>query len=374
MKVLRLGQEDYNSIINAVVYVLEHGGMVVYPSDTVYGLGVDAANDNAVKKIFEFKGRRFGKAVSVAVDSMEMAERYVELNETAKNFYGNFLPGPYTIISKFKIPIRLQTVRRPPYDLKPYCYLSSLLFSENGGLGIRIPDSKLIIDLVKKLRRPITATSANLSGTGPHYSVQSLLNTLSEKKKAMIDLVIDGGRLPRVAPSTVVDTTLDSVNVVRDGSGKWEVRNEIKKREAGRWITKSEQETRNFAKKLFKQYYDPRECLIFALEGELGAGKTVFAQGIAQAMGIGPVNSPTYTIIKEYGYLIHIDTYRLRDAQELLDLGFEKYIKPGNVLVIEWAGKIMKILEAKKANIVFVEIVDNGSYREIKTQNSKIKT
>ena len=356
MKILALGRDNYDVIIKTASEVISAGGMVVYPSDTVYGLGVDAGNENAVKKIFDFKGRKFGKAVSIAVDSIEKAEQYVTLNKTARNFYNNFFPGPYTVISKLNLSADGHKI-------------SPLLLAENRTLGVRIPNNKLIMDLVKKLGRPITATSANLAGKSPHYDIESFLNTLSEKKKNIINLIIDAGKLPRKPPSTVIDTTLESINVIRGNHTTRKPSNEETK------ISQSEKQTREIANRLFKQYYNPKKCLLFALEGELGAGKTIFAQGVAEAMNVGPVNSPTYTIIKEYGKLIHIDTYRLNNGQELTDLDFIKYIKPGNVIVIEWAGKIENWLrKLNDIKIVWVKINEvNLSNREIKCQMTNTK-
>src|SRR3972149_9381448 len=98
---MKIVNEDKKSI-GLAVEVLNRGGLVVYPTETLYGIGADATNPEAIKKLTEYKNRPFGKPYSIAVTDREMAEEYVELNETAKNLYREFLPGPLTVISKGK--------------------------------------------------------------------------------------------------------------------------------------------------------------------------------------------------------------------------------------------------------------------------------
>jgi len=146
-----------------------------------------------------------------------------------------------------------------------------------------------------------------------------------------------------------------------------------------------EQETQQIGKSLMRQLL-PRlsdHCIIFALQGELGAGKTQFAKGVARALGIKEnVTSPTFTIVKEYpfqlritnyelrvdGTLLHIDTWRLQDEKELEDLGFERMIMPGNVVVIEWAEKVAQMVNIVKnpTQIVYIVIEGENETREVK--------
>ncbi len=105
----------------------------------------------------------------------------------------------------------------------------------------------------------------------------------------------------------------------------------------------------------------PGQSVIFALQGELGAGKTQFSKGIARALGVTEaVTSPTFIIERDYilptGHLFHIDTWRLFDKQELLDLGFMKKIEEGNVFAIEWADRFSELIDqvANDAVIIWV--------------------
>ncbi|MBP9817639.1 threonylcarbamoyl-AMP synthase, partial [Candidatus Shapirobacteria bacterium] len=172
--------------ITKAAEVIKQGGLVIFPSDTVYILAVDPTNQKAVDKLLAFKNRWAGKAISIAVLDKKMAEDYVVLNENALNIYANLLPGPFTIVSEGKHKV------------------AKGIEAENGTLGIRIPDNKWIHDLVEMLGVPVTATSANLSGRTPNYTV-NFVKKISQKKQDMIDLIVDAGKLPRNKPSTVVD-------------------------------------------------------------------------------------------------------------------------------------------------------------------------
>lgn len=312
------------------------GGLVVFPSDSVYGLAVDPTNQAAVEKLLSFKDRWPGKAISVAVVDQKMAEKYVTLNEEAKQIYKNLLPGPFTVISEGRHK------------------MAKGIEAENGSLGIRIPDNKLVAEVVKKLGRPITATSANLAGRRPHYSVESFIKTLSKKKLMTIDLIVDGGKLPRNKPSTVIDVTKDKVKVLRAG--------ELIAGGGTSLLSKSEKETEKIAKflleKILKQVQD--DTIIFGLSGDLGTGKTVFARGIGQALGIKEkIKSPTFTIYNEYKkqFFLHFDLYRIEENFELGEIDFWQEIKKAKVVCIEWPENLgKKNLEKlkKETNLVLV--------------------
>ena len=142
--------------IGTAIRVLKSGGLVIYPTETLYGIGADATNPEAVKMLTEYKNRPFGKPYSIAVTGLEMAEKYIELNTTAKNLYKEFLPGPLTVISKGKHKVA------PGVE------------SEDGTLGIRIPNYKLVTDIVKAFGKPITATSANASYKKRPYKISAI--------------------------------------------------------------------------------------------------------------------------------------------------------------------------------------------------------
>lgn len=323
MKIVKAGKIDTTEVVK----VLENGGLVIYPTETLYGIGADATNENAVKKLTEYKNRPFGKPYSIAVTDKNMAESYVDLNEVAKNLYEKFLPGPLTIVSKGK------------HNVAPG------VESEDGTLGIRIPDYKLVIDIVKKLGRPITSTSANASYKKRPYAISDILDNISDKQKELIDLIIDAGVLPHRDPSTVIDTTLDEPVTLRQGEIKLSNKNEV--------LSKSEENTENLAKEIWQKYgvHRGKRSIVFALQGEMGAGKTIFTKGLARAMGITElVTSPTFAIENEYlipntkHSLYHFDAWRIENSEELKILGFENLIKNKSVITIEWAERVSDLI------------------------------
>src|SRR3989344_4931023 len=245
-----------NVKIKDIITILNDGGLVVYPTETLYGIGVDATNEKAILKLNNYKKRPLGKPYSIAVDSQKMAEEYVLINKTAKDLYKKFLPGPVTIVYK-----GLHKVA-PGVE------------SELGTLGVRIPDYQLILDIVRKFAKPITATSANASYKKRPYKITDILENISDKQKNLIDLIIDVGTLPTREPSTVIDTTLDDPVILRQGDFKLKDKNEL--------LSRSPENTKNIAKELWQKYesFSGKRAIVFALEGEMGVGKTVFTKGL----------------------------------------------------------------------------------------------
>lgn len=335
MQIVKKGEKA----VDAAVGILKKGGLVIYPTETLYGVGVDATNPKAVKKLIKYKDRPIGKPYSIAVSGQKMAQRYVELNKTAKNLYKEFLPGPLTIISKSK------------HKTAPG------VESEDGTLGIRIPDYKLVTDIVKKLGKPITATSANASYKKRPYKISDILESIGNKQKDLIDLVIDAGKLPKNEPSTVIDTTLDDLVTLRQGKIRLSSESKI--------FSKSEENTQNLAKEIWQKYeiQKGKRAIVFALEGEMGTGKTQFTKGLAKAMGIKElVTSPTFALENEYQdgqkKLFHFDAWRLEKSDELNNLGFPDLIKNKSVISIEWAERVAKVIRKfdDEAIIIWVKI------------------
>lgn len=345
MKIIDLKTNRTSFVISAAVACLNSGGLVIYPTETLYGAGVNATNQTAVNKLLAYKSRREGKPLSIAVTDQNMAKKYVVINQQATDLYQKFLPGPYTIISQNKNTI------------------AKGVASEFNTLGIRIPDYRLIIKIVEQLKKPITATSANTSGKKRPYSIADILQNTSKKQQNLIDLVIDAGTLPHNPSSTVIDTTLSTPLTLRD--------NQQNKKNTQVLIGNNEEETKQIAGKLLLKHWSQikKSGLLIGLNGELGAGKTIFAKGLGKFLGIKqPITSPTYTYIKEYpyhrylteGFFFHIDTWKI-DSQEQLDtLKLEKLFKKNNIVAIEWWTQIkqfMPELEVPRLIIDF-EVID----------------
>ncbi len=357
MRIISEKKSNQDQIIAEATKVLQGDGLIVYPTETCYGLGADATNPKAVDKVFQFKGARKNKPISVAVADQKMAQKYVQVNQTAANIYRHLLPGPITVVSKSlgRVDPRLE--------------------AGTGTLGIRIPDYPLVLKLVQALDRPITATSANISGGKVPYTIQDVLDQLSKSKQKLVGLIIDAGRLPRRPPSSVVDITLNQPVLLRQGEIDFDQLG------AKSVITNSPEETQKFAQKLLEKNLSifKKKALLFALQGELGAGKTQFAKGLGRGLKISqPITSPTFIIVKEYPYqldkvkgvLYHIDAWRLAENNQTIDF-IKDYLRPGNIVALEWIQKGRKTLEAltkdKRVKIIWVEIAYLGkTKRQIK--------
>ncbi len=364
MERIRYTKENSALIIKKALNVLKNGGIFVFPTETCYGLGADATNQAAINKLYSYKTRREGKPLSIAVSDMKMASEYAALNEVAENLYKNYLPGPITVISK-----GLGRVAKG-------------VESEYGTLGIRIPDNELVLNIIRNFGKPFTATSANVSYMPKPYSVNSLLQNTPKKNQELIDMIIDAGELPHRETSTVVDTSMNNLNVMRPGqinlAQQLSDQKAVMSAETG-----GEEQTVSFGAMNMLKYIDEPLSgpLVFFLSGELGAGKTQFSKGLAGQLGIKEIiKSPTFTILNEYEYalgqrqgkFIHIDTWRIDSLKDLETIGLDQYLRSGNIIAIEWADKFfddlktkIKKADGKIINVIFDYLDENT--RNIKT-------
>ncbi|MCX6731558.1 MAG: tRNA (adenosine(37)-N6)-threonylcarbamoyltransferase complex ATPase subunit type 1 TsaE [Candidatus Parcubacteria bacterium] len=130
------------------------------------------------------------------------------------------------------------------------------------------------------------------------------------------------------------------------------------------FISGNAEKTRKIAKDLAKRLLKPdlrKKAIIIGLTGELGAGKTVFTQGFARGLGIrGKIKSPTFILMRRHGKFYHFDAYRIKKPREIIDLGWKKIIdNPQNIILIEWAEKIKKILPKKYIKIKLEHVDKN---------------
>ncbi|MGC9515623.1 L-threonylcarbamoyladenylate synthase [Methanocrinis sp.] len=180
--------------ISEAAKLLADGGTVVYPTETVYGIGASISIPGAVERVFEIKGRDRRMPLSVAVASFEMVAGIANIDEDDLALLRKLLPGPITIL-----------VEKSPQ-------LPDSVTAGSPLVGIRFPDHPMAIDLIGRAG-PITSTSANPSGLPPPASIEELDPEIAEK----VDLVLDGGRCRLARPSTLVD--LASRRVIREGAG-----------------------------------------------------------------------------------------------------------------------------------------------------------
>jgi L-threonylcarbamoyladenylate synthase len=176
--------------------VLQRGGLVAYPTDTVYGLAADTANDAAVEKLFEAKGRRPDQSTPLLItDAAQLAPLVDAVPSAARRLIEALWPGALTVVLT-----------------KARSYRSRAVADET--VGLRVPDHPLPRELARRLGRPITGTSANLAGGPEPLSARDVIAQLDDA----VDLVIDGGPSAGGTPSTVVDCTRDPPRIVREGA------------------------------------------------------------------------------------------------------------------------------------------------------------
>jgi L-threonylcarbamoyladenylate synthase len=175
--------------------ILQKGGVVVYPTDTLYGLGVNIFLENAVKKVYHIKRRPQDKPLSICLSKVEDLEKVAHLDDKTFNLAQELLPGPYTLILKKKDEI------------------SDLITAGSDKIGVRIPDSPVCQELAAEF--PITTTSANISGEESLLRVDELVSLFQKE----VDLFLDGGDCKNRSPSTVVGLTSSPPVILREGEG-----------------------------------------------------------------------------------------------------------------------------------------------------------
>lgn len=197
MKVIKINpQNPEKTKIEGAIRVLENDGMVVYPTDTIYGLGANIFSEHAIKKVYSLKNRDYSKPLSVCVSEIEDIDKIAHLEGIDE--IKKLLPGPFTIILNKKENI------------------SPTLTAGGEKIGIRIPNNRISRELTRKF--PITATSANLSGGEVPKSTSEILELLGDS----VDLIIDGGKL-QGNPSTVIDWTTHPPKIVRKGGKDFKI-------------------------------------------------------------------------------------------------------------------------------------------------------
>jgi L-threonylcarbamoyladenylate synthase len=187
------------SDVDHAVSVLKNGGVIAYPTDTVYGLGADAINPEAVLRIREIKSRVDDKPILAMVADLAMLEEYAELTPLARAIAEEFLPGPLSLVLTAR-DNRLASVA-----------------GKDRAVGFRMPNTELCRTLPVALGRPITSTSLNKAGQPQPRTLQLMLEQLGDKQ-SLIDLVIDEGELPTSSPSTVLDVRGEKAILLREGA------------------------------------------------------------------------------------------------------------------------------------------------------------
>ncbi len=361
MQIIRIAeQRDWKELVKSI---LLSGGIVAYPTDTCFALGALPNNTNAVAKLLDFKERSVDRSVPLAVSNLEMMSKYVEVADKVAGFVKNFTPGAISIVSKSKGVV------------------DQRLVAENGTLAVRIPNFREVLDLIKYLGEPITTTIASTGGFTP-YSVESITTRLTESKLELIDAILDPGyELPHNPPSTVLDFSKEELVIHRTGRvnpSEIEFVAEFESSSVDETILIGENILETIQTRQVEGVSNPDKVTIILLDGQMGAGKTHLAKGIAKKLNVDAVvKSPTYNYINEYkingGKMIHIDAWRISEAEDLNRLRLKDYFVPGNVVVIEW-GNVISSLDPKFFDDIryfLCEIVIEGDGRRFKLYSKK---
>jgi len=169
---------------------IENGGLVIFPTETAYGIAADATNPFAVEKVFAAKQRPKSKGLTTIVDSLETAEEYGDLSENEKKIIEEFMPGPITLVARKKQGL-------PP--------------TLNEDFVFRVSSGKIASKLSEV--GPITATSANISGESTSYSIEDISQELLEE----VDYVLDAGELDASETSSIIEVNNSQIQVHREG-------------------------------------------------------------------------------------------------------------------------------------------------------------
>ncbi len=175
-------------ILQKAAAVIQSDGVIVVPTDTVYGLACDASNEKAMLKIFQIKKRDVSKPLGIFVGDIAMAKKYARIKKTQEKYFK--AADTFIVPLKEKLPLQEKTI------------------------GIRIPRSRLILTLLSMLQIPLAQTSANISGQPSTNSIKKIIKTFTTQS-IQPDLVLSAGDLPARKPSRVIDLTGESLRVLR---------------------------------------------------------------------------------------------------------------------------------------------------------------
>lgn len=218
--------------LNLAAAVIKRGGVVICPTDTVYGFLADAGNEKAVEEIYKIKKRQRSKPLPVFVIGIKMAKEIAEIDTPSsasrrtteghdmrqEKILRKYWPGKYTFIIKSKI--KRQNAKPQSKNQKFTQKLSNLIIGKDNTIGIRIPKYKFLNNLLKKVNRPLAQTSVNISGEPPLTKIEDIKARFTQNRgrsgvPQFLLLIIDGGDLKRAKPSKIIDLTTNKKIIVR---------------------------------------------------------------------------------------------------------------------------------------------------------------
>lgn len=182
--------------IQRAAQILQGGGVIAYPTDTVYGLGCDIANKQAIDRIYQMKGLQKDHPLAFICPDLSDIARYAVVENAVYRVLKRFLPGPYCFV--------LLSTREVP----------KMLLNKQKTVGIRVPNHAIPIAIARELGRPLISTTACRPGQDPLVDPWEI-----EQEFSGLDMVIDGGDAGGSVPTTVVDLSQGEVRIVREGAG-----------------------------------------------------------------------------------------------------------------------------------------------------------
>lgn len=186
-------QYDLKSLSN----ILINGGVGIFPTDTVYGIGCNAFDDLAIKKLFDYKKRDLSKPINVLISNKKMLDKLVNnISDIEQKLMDSFWPGALTIVFKKNHNV------------------SDLLTAGLDSIGVRMPNNQICLDLIDNVGLPLATSSANISNEPPiAYINENLIKNFNNK----VDFILDFGKIDTILPSTIVRVDDDKINILREG-------------------------------------------------------------------------------------------------------------------------------------------------------------
>ena len=186
---------DENST-NLIIKKLRNGAVGIFPTDTVYGIGCDALNLSALKRLYNIKQRPLDKPINILVSNIDMVKKFTKnISNIEQKLIEQFWPGDLTIIfNKAEI-------------------VPNLLTSGLNTVGIRMPNNKICLDIINKLGNPIAMSSANISNELPDSNIENILRDFNNE----VDFIINSGDLKAGVPSTIVRVENNNIKLIREG-------------------------------------------------------------------------------------------------------------------------------------------------------------
>lgn len=187
--------------LDQAIALLESGGVIIYPTETSYGLGCDATNAAAVDRIFAIKGRPPHKGATVLLSMLDDAPKYIQFGPLKRRLMQRYWPGAVNLVA----------------DVAPNSPIAGLCAIQ-GTQAVRVSSHPLAAALARGLERPLVSTSANRSGESDTYKTEDILRIFSDVNLPAPDAFLDAGNLPIAPPSTVVRFEQGIIHILRQGS------------------------------------------------------------------------------------------------------------------------------------------------------------